>query len=110
MSASRTSKVLILSSGEALTALVGIVSAAVLTRVFSKDDYASYRQTLLAFTFAVPFVTLGLPRALYYFLPGEEKRTRGILVENLLWLFGKITLCDIIDKPLDRNNSMKTAS
>jgi O-antigen/teichoic acid export membrane protein len=88
MSASRTSKVLILSSGEALTALVGIISAAVLTRVFSQDDYASYRQTLLAFTFAVPFVTLGLPRALYFFLPGEEKRTRGILVENLLWLLG----------------------
>lgn len=85
---SRSAKVLVLSSGQALTALVGIVSAAVLARVFSQHDYASYRQALLAYTFAVPFVTLGFDRALYYFLPGEEKRLRGILVENLLWLLG----------------------
>jgi len=71
-----------------MTALVGIASVAVLARVFSQHDYASYRQTLLAFIFAVPFVTMGFDRALYYFLPGEEKRSRGILVENLLWLLG----------------------
>jgi len=85
---SRSAKVMIMSSGQALTALVGLVIAAVLTRVFTQQDYASYRQTLLAYTFAVPFVTLGFDRALFYFLPGDEKRSRGILVENLLWLFG----------------------
>ncbi|MEN6558388.1 MAG: oligosaccharide flippase family protein [Thermoguttaceae bacterium] len=83
---SRTAKVLILSSGQALTALVGVVSMAVLTRVFDQRDYGTYRQTLLAYTFAVPFITLGLDRALYFFLPGEEKRPRGLLVENLLLL------------------------
>jgi O-antigen/teichoic acid export membrane protein len=83
---SRSAKVLILSSGQALTALVGIASATVLVRVFSKVDYATYRQTLLCYTFAVPFVTLGFDRALYYFLPGETKRSRGVLIENLLWL------------------------
>jgi len=83
---SRTAKVLVLSSGQALTALVGIASTAVLARVFSRLDYASYRQTLLCYAFAVPFVTLGFERALYYFLPGETKRPRGILVENLIWL------------------------
>jgi O-antigen/teichoic acid export membrane protein len=61
--------VLIFSSGQALTALVGIASATVLTRVFSQLDYASYRETLLCYTFAVPFVTLGFDRALYHFLP-----------------------------------------
>lgn len=88
MSVSRSTKVVILSSGQALTALVGIISGAVLARVFTKNDYASYRQTFLAYTFAVPFVTLGFTQALYYFLPGEEKRTRGVLVENMLWLLG----------------------
>ena len=34
----------------------------------------------------VLFAVLGLDRALYAFLPGEEKRLRGILVENLLLL------------------------
>lgn len=88
MPASRSAKVLILSSGETLSAIVGIVSAAVLARIFSQSDYASYRQTLLAYGFAVPFVILGFDRALFYFLPGEEKRSRGILVENLVWLAG----------------------
>jgi O-antigen/teichoic acid export membrane protein len=83
---SRFAKVLVLSSGQALTALVGIVSMAVLTRVFSKLDYATYRQTLMAYSFAVPFVTLGLDRSLYFFLPGEKKRPRALLVENLLLL------------------------
>lgn len=83
---SRTAKVLILSSGEALIALVALISMAVLTRVFDKLAYGTYRQTLLAYYFAVPFVTLGLDRALYYFLPGEEKRPRALLVENLLLL------------------------
>lgn len=95
MPASRSAKVLILSSGETLSALVGIVSAAVLARIFSQADYASYRQTLLAYGFAVPFVTLGFDRALYYFLPGEEKRSRGILVENLVWLVGAGALLSI---------------
>jgi len=69
---SRSAKVLVLSSGQALTALVGVVSMAVLTRVFSKLDYATYRQTLLAYTFAVPFVALGLDRSFYFVLPGER--------------------------------------
>lgn len=83
---SRSAKVLVLSSGQALTAGVGIISMAVLTRVFSKLDYATYRQTMLAYSFAVPFVTLGLDRALYFFLPGERQRSRAFLVENLLLL------------------------
>jgi len=87
MQFSRSAKVLILSSGHALTSLVGVVSAAVLARVFSQTDYASYRQTMLAYTFAVPFVMLGFDRALYFFLPGEKERTRGILIENISWLF-----------------------
>ncbi len=61
-----------LSSGQALTALVGIASAAVLSRLFTQVDYATYRQTMLAYTFAAPFVILGLDRALYYFLDNDR--------------------------------------
>jgi len=86
MPTSRSAKVIILSSGRVMTALVGIATAAVLTRLFSKADYATYRQTMLAYTFAAPFVMLGLDRALYYFLPSEKKRPRGVLTENLLLL------------------------
>ena len=83
---SRSAKVLMLSSGQALTALVGIVSMAVLTRVFSKLDYATYRQTMLAYAFAVPFVTLGLDRIALFFPAGRTRTPSHLLVENLLLL------------------------
>ena len=83
MAQSRSIKAIILASGQSLTTLVGLVSAVVLTRLFTQDDYATYRQTLLAYTFAAPFVILGLDRALFYFLPNEKRRARGVLVENL---------------------------
>jgi len=90
---SRSVKAIILASGSVLTTLVGIVSAAVLSRLFSQEDYATYRQTLLSYTFAAPFVTLGLTQALFYFLPNEKHRTRGVLVENLvLLLLGGVVL------------------
>lgn len=88
MATSRSAKVLILSSGQALTAVVGLVSAAALTRLLSRLDFATYRQTMLAYSFAVPFVVLGLDRALFYFLPREDRHPRKVLVENLLLLFG----------------------
>lgn len=86
MQQSRFIKVLILSSGQVLTALVSLLSTVALSRLFSQQDYATYRQTLLAYTFAVPFVTLGFDKALYYFLPNEDKRSRGVMIENLILL------------------------
>jgi len=85
---SRTLKVMILASGEFLSTLVNLGSLAVLARVLTIDDYATYRQTILAFFFAVPLLTLGLPQALYYFLPTEHRRPRAVLLENLLMLAG----------------------
>ncbi len=83
---SRTVKVIALSTGQGLTALVTLVAAAVLTRILSVRDYATYRQTLLAYHFAAPLLTLSLPTALYYFLPGETRRKRGVLFDNLILL------------------------
>jgi O-antigen/teichoic acid export membrane protein len=86
MAESRTAKVLILSSAQALTALVGILSTTILTRLLTKDDFGSYRQAMLVYAFAAPFVILGLDRTLYAFLPPETKRPRGLLFENLILL------------------------
>jgi O-antigen/teichoic acid export membrane protein len=88
MATSRSAKVLILSSGQALTGVVALVSAAALTRLLSRLDFATYRQTMLAYSFAVPFVMLGLHNALFYFLPREDRHPRRVLVENLMLLFG----------------------
>lgn len=86
MSQSRTVKAGILASGTFLTTCVSLISAVVLARVLSMYDYATYKQTLLVYAFVSPLLMLGLPDALYYFLPGENKRPRSLLIENLLLL------------------------
>jgi O-antigen/teichoic acid export membrane protein len=84
--ASRTKKVFALSLGQGLTSVVMLVSGMVLARVLTKHDFGTVRQTLLAYQFAAPLLTLGLPQAIYYFLPEEKKRPRGVLIDNLTLL------------------------
>ena len=84
--ASRTSKVFSLSLGNSLTAVVMLVSSMVLARVLTKYELGTVRQTLLAYQFAAPLLMLGLPQAVFYFLPGEKHRPRGILIDNLTLL------------------------
>lgn len=83
MKQSRTVKVLALSTGRATTAIVAIVSSMAASRLLTIHDYATMKQTMLAYSFAAPVLTLSLPQAIYYFLPGEKKRPRGIIIDNL---------------------------
>jgi O-antigen/teichoic acid export membrane protein len=66
--ASRTAKVFSPSLGNALTAVVMLVSSMVLARVLTKYELGTVRQTLLAYQFAAPLLMLGLPQAVFYFL------------------------------------------
>lgn len=86
MATSRTAKVLALSSGTALTQLVTLVSLVVLARFLTKEDLATYRQALLSYQFVAPALTLGLPTALYYFLPRHPGRERSVIFTALLAL------------------------
>lgn len=86
MSQSRTTKVLALSSGQALTKIISIIASAVLARMLTLHDYATYRQTMLAYAFVAPLLTLSLPVALYYFMPQNQGKERQILFENVLLL------------------------
>ncbi len=56
----------------------------VAARLLSKHDYATMRQTMLAYSFVAPLLMLGLPDALYYFLPREQNRKRGVLIDCLV--------------------------
>ena len=88
MTASRTSKVFALSLGQALTTMVALVSGMVLSRVLSMADLATYRQTLLAYDVLVPLLSLGVASGIYYFLPTEKSRVRGVVVDGLLLMAG----------------------
>ena len=82
----RASKVMTLASGQLTTTLVNLVIAAVLSRMLTKTEYATYTQAMLTYQFLAPLLALGLPQALYYFIPRDSQRARGILVENLILL------------------------
>ncbi len=87
---SRTYKTIVLSLGKTLATFSSILAGMVLARLFTKNEFATYRQTLLVFNLLTPLWGMGLSNALMYFLATAEKRTRTILVENLtpLSLFG----------------------
>lgn len=59
----------------------------ILSRIFTKTDYASYSQALLVYAFSAPFLTLGLSQTLYYFLRQNNDKARSILSGNLFVLF-----------------------
>jgi len=63
---SRKSKVLFVSISKTLTSISGIVSAIFLSRLLSIDEYATYRQTILVFSFLAPLMSLGFSRSMYY--------------------------------------------
>ena len=86
MNQSRTFKAALLGSGKFLAAITGVVMVAFLSRILTKTDYSAYRQTILAYTVLSPLLMLGLPQALYYFLPRDSKNSRSILSGNLFIL------------------------
>ncbi|NDV58981.1 lipopolysaccharide biosynthesis protein [Bacteroides sp. 519] len=85
--ASRSSKVISLSLAQGIVTLITVVSAMVFARYLSVADYATYLQTFLAYDFLVPVLTLGLPSALYYFLPSAGNDSKGIVIDNMALLF-----------------------
>lgn len=75
-----------------------IISAAILSRYLTKDDYGTYRQVLYVYTTLLVVFSVGLPKAYSHFLPvvsiNEAKQiTRKITnVFFVLGLFMSVTL------------------
>lgn len=59
---------------------------AILSRELDEFEYATFRQTLLTYKFLAPVLAMGIPGALLYFLPNQESRWQGILIESILVL------------------------
>lgn len=90
----------------------GIVSAAILSRFLSVEEYGSYKQVLYIYSTLLTVFTLGLPRAYSFFLarlPIEEgksavNRINGIFlllgtVFSLTLLFGSSIIASILKNP-----------
>ncbi len=77
-----------LSLGSSLSMVASIVFGMIASRWLSKHDYATIRQTFLAYDFIAPLLMLGLPNAVYYFLPREQNCKRGVIIDNMALLMG----------------------
>jgi O-antigen/teichoic acid export membrane protein len=75
-----------LGFGRVMTSLAMLICFAGLSRLLTKTNYATYRQTLLAYQFIAPLLVLGLPGALNYFLALGQRDSRPLLVENVILL------------------------
>jgi O-antigen/teichoic acid export membrane protein len=83
---SLTVKTLLLSVGKIIAALSALLISVVLARTLSVEGFAVHKKAVLAFALISPVLMLGLPKALYFFLPGSGAGARSILVTNLLLL------------------------
>ncbi len=84
---SKVSRVIYLSLGSVLTTAITLLSLIIFSRYLSKEDYATYQQTLLIYNLFTPVVTFGAANVLTVFIPGDkENRKFALLLENLLIL------------------------
>ena len=74
MSASKKSgtKAFILVASKIITLLLSMLTAIVLARTLSLDEYGTYSELLTVSSVGVSIFSFGLPNALNYFLPKAE--------------------------------------
>lgn len=84
---SNTSQALWIGIGSLCSFLFSIVSAAILSRYFTKDQYGTYKQVMYVYHTLLTVFTLGLPLAYSYFLPRVTISEGKSLVNKLNYCF-----------------------
>lgn len=69
-----------------MASIANLLTVAFLSHFFSIEDYATYQQTFLSYQIVSPFLGLGIPMALYFFLSNEKVRPGGVIIENFILL------------------------
>lgn len=73
--------------GSFFSFLVGIISPIILSRVFTKGDYGTYKQVMFVYNSLIMVFTLGLPKAYSYFLPKYDKSFSKDIINKITHLF-----------------------
>jgi O-antigen/teichoic acid export membrane protein len=84
---SRTISAAILATAKLIASLSTFGAAFFLVRLFSKQDFATYNQTLLAPSIAIPIVSFGIPIALLKLLPHHDTIQRSLFTAATSILF-----------------------
>lgn len=99
-----------LSIGNLITFGFSIISVAILSRYFSKDDYGVYRQVIYIYGTLLIIFSMGLPKAYGYFIPKVNDNQikdvinkisfilllTGVLFSSLLY-FGSGLIADLLN-------------
>lgn len=76
-----------LSVGQIGNYVVAFLSAAILSRYLSKEEYGTYRQILYVYTTMMSLFTIGLPSVFSYFIPRLNTSQQKTLINTLNRLF-----------------------
>lgn len=90
---SNTIQSLWVAMGSLTSFAFSIVSAAILSRYFAKEDYGTYKQVMYVYSTLLTVFTLGLPKSYSYFLPRVTKEEGLSLVNkitNIFFILGAI--------------------
>lgn len=83
---SRTLSTLFVAASNFCTVFTSIGIAALLSRFLNKEEYATYRQTLLCFQTIEPILSLGLPIGILYFAARKENALTSTISKSLILL------------------------
>lgn len=78
--------------GSLFSFAVGIISPMILSRVFTKADYGTYKQVMYVYTTLLMVFTLGLPKAYSYFLPKFGREYSKDIINKITYLFAGMGL------------------
>lgn len=87
MATNNTRQAMWIGLGSFFSFLVGIVSPMILSRLFTKDDYGTYKQVMYVYQSLILVFSLGLPRAYAYFLPRYERQYSKDIINKITHLF-----------------------
>ena len=72
--------------GQGLSSVAMVLVGVIMARTLGKTEVAAYQQTFLAYRTVAPFLALGIGHGIYYFLPIEEDRKKGRIIDSILVL------------------------
>lgn len=84
---------LILMSGRFIGFVVAFAVPMVLARLFSQEDFGTYKQLFLIFGTLFAIAQFGMAESLYYFLPNDQHNAARYVRNTLLVLGGVGLLC-----------------
>lgn len=82
-----SSKAAIVSLGRALNTLALLGLSMALSRALPAEEYGTYRQVWLVFYTLTPFLTVGIPASVMYFIPKLDRpEQKGFVAQTILLL------------------------